>query len=111
MNPRARVDRSKSPFILLVCMKAAVSVPDDVFADAERLAKRLKKSRSQLYSHALREFVARHSDDRVTEALDEVANVSQIVTVDKTTLTDRVGRLSQAKLQPIIDGVEFVLGR
>lgn len=53
-------------------MKTAISVPDDVFADAERLAKRLKKSRSQLYSHALREFVARHADDRITEILDEV---------------------------------------
>lgn len=53
-------------------MKTAISVPDDVFADAERLAKRMKKSRSQLYSHALREFVARHADDHVTEALNEV---------------------------------------
>lgn len=53
-------------------MKIAISVPDDVFADAERLAKRLRKSRSQLDSHALREFVARHADDRVTETLDEV---------------------------------------
>jgi metal-responsive CopG/Arc/MetJ family transcriptional regulator len=53
-------------------MKTAISVPDDVFADAERLAKRLKKSRSELYSNALREFVARHADDRVTESLDDV---------------------------------------
>ncbi len=53
-------------------MKTAISVPDDVFADAERLAKRLKKSRSQLYSHALREYVARHADDRVTETINEV---------------------------------------
>jgi len=53
-------------------MKTAVSVPDDVFADAERLAKRMKKSRSEIYSRALREFVARHADDRVTEAIDEV---------------------------------------
>ena len=53
-------------------MKIAVSVPDDVFADAERLAKRLKKSRSQVYSNALREYVARHADDRVTETLDDV---------------------------------------
>ncbi len=42
---------------------------------------------------------------------NSVANVSQIVTVDKTTLTDRVGRLSTAKLQRIIDGIELVLGR
>ena len=53
-------------------MKTAVSTPDDIFADAERLAKALKKSRSQLYSHALREYVARHAPDEVTQALDEV---------------------------------------
>lgn len=53
-------------------MKTAVSVPDDVFADAERLARKLKKSRSQLYSEALREYVARHTPDEVTEALDRI---------------------------------------
>ena len=48
-----------------------------------------------------------------TTGLDRnsVANVSQIMTIDKTTLTDRVGRLSQTKLQLIIDGIELVLGR
>lgn len=40
-----------------------------------------------------------------------VANVSQVVTVAKSTLADRVGRLSSAKLQLIIDGIELVLGR
>lgn len=40
-----------------------------------------------------------------------VANVSRVVTVDKTTLTNRIGRLSQAKLQLILDGVALVLGR
>lgn len=58
-------------------MKTAISVPDDVFADAERLAKRMKKSRSELYSRALREFVARHADDRVTEALNEVVESTE----------------------------------
>ena len=53
-------------------MKTAVSIPDDVFAEAEKLARRLKKSRSALYSHALREFVSRHSGDVVTEALNKV---------------------------------------
>ncbi len=57
-------------------MKTAVSIPDDVFADAEALARRLKKSRSELYSRALREYVARHADDRVTEALDRVAEAT-----------------------------------
>jgi predicted transcriptional regulator len=53
-------------------MKTAVSVPDDVFEEAERLARRKGKSRSQLYKHALAEYVARHAPDRVTEAMDRL---------------------------------------
>jgi predicted transcriptional regulator len=51
-------------------MKTAVSIPDDVFAEAERLARRMKRSRSDVYSRALAEYVARHAPDRVTEAMD-----------------------------------------
>jgi metal-responsive CopG/Arc/MetJ family transcriptional regulator len=54
-------------------MKTAVSLPDDVFDEAERLARRLHKSRSELYREALAEYVARHEPERVTEALDRVA--------------------------------------
>jgi hypothetical protein len=55
-------------------MKTAVSIPDDVFADAERLARRLKKSRSQIYTQALREYVSRRSREDVTEALNTLCN-------------------------------------
>lgn len=55
-------------------MKTAVSVPDDVFAEGERLAKRLKLSRSELYSRALHEYVARHAPATITEALDRVCS-------------------------------------
>lgn len=51
-------------------MKIAVSVPDDVFEEAERLARRMKRSRSEVYSRALAEYVARHVPDRVTEGMD-----------------------------------------
>jgi metal-responsive CopG/Arc/MetJ family transcriptional regulator len=51
-------------------MKTAISIPDDVFADADQLARKLQQSRSQLYSRAVREYVARHTDDEVTGALD-----------------------------------------
>lgn len=51
-------------------IKTAISIPDDVYADAERLARELHVSRSRLYSLAMREYLARHSDDRVTAALD-----------------------------------------
>jgi len=53
-------------------MKVAVSIPDEIFAETEYLAKRLKSSRSELYSRALGEFLKRHAPDRVTEAMDEV---------------------------------------
>ena len=51
-------------------MKTAISVPDNVFADAERLAKRLNKSRSQLYSEAVAEYTARHSSQK--EIIEEI---------------------------------------
>lgn len=53
-------------------MKTAVSIPDQVFEQAERLARRTRKSRSHVFSSALREYVARHSPDDVTEAMDRV---------------------------------------
>ena len=53
-------------------MKVAVSIPDDVFAEAEALAKRLKSSRSEIYSRALGEFIGTHAPDRVTERMNDV---------------------------------------
>lgn len=53
-------------------MKTAISLPDAVFRAAERLAKRVRKSRSQLYADALREYLARHTPDEVTTAMDAV---------------------------------------
>jgi hypothetical protein len=55
-------------------MKTAVSIPDDVFRGAERLARRSRKSRSQLYSEAVKEYVARHAAEEVTEALNRVCD-------------------------------------
>lgn len=53
-------------------MKTAVSIPDEVFDKAERLARRAKRSRSELFSAALTEYVARHAPDEVTEAMNRV---------------------------------------
>lgn len=55
-------------------MKTAVSVPDEVYKQAERLARRQGRSRSELYSAAVREYVARHAPDDVTDALDRVVD-------------------------------------
>jgi predicted transcriptional regulator len=53
-------------------MKVAVSVPNDVFERADRLARAAGRSRSDVYSSALREYVARHAPDEITTALDRV---------------------------------------
>jgi metal-responsive CopG/Arc/MetJ family transcriptional regulator len=53
-------------------MNTAISIPDDIFQVAERLARRTKKSRSQLFSDAVREYVARHASDDITDAMDRV---------------------------------------
>lgn len=42
---------------------------------------------------------------------DSVANVSQIVTLDRASLTERVGRLSRSKLELLVGGIELMLGR
>jgi metal-responsive CopG/Arc/MetJ family transcriptional regulator len=51
-------------------MKTAISIPDDLFEGAERLARRTKKSRSRLFRDALKEYLARHTPDQVTEAMN-----------------------------------------
>ena len=53
-------------------MKTAVSIPDDIFEKAERLARRMNKSRSELFGNALSEYIARHAPDHVTEAMNQV---------------------------------------
>jgi metal-responsive CopG/Arc/MetJ family transcriptional regulator len=53
-------------------MKIAVSIPDRIFEEAERLATEAHRSRSDLYARALAEYVARHAPDRVTESMNRV---------------------------------------
>jgi predicted transcriptional regulator len=53
-------------------VKTAVSVPDDLFQQAETAARRLRISRSQLYASAIAEFLGRQQKDAVTERLNEV---------------------------------------
>ena len=53
-------------------MKTAVSIPDDLFEAARKLALHSRKSRSRIFSDALKEYVARHAPDDITEAMDRV---------------------------------------
>jgi metal-responsive CopG/Arc/MetJ family transcriptional regulator len=71
-------------------MKTAVSIPDEVFQQAERLAKRTKRSRSRIFSEALREYVERHSPDEITEAIN--CACAQIENQDEDEFSVSVGR-------------------
>lgn len=42
---------------------------------------------------------------------DSVANVSQIITLDRGLLTRRVGRISKKQLELVLSGLDIVLGR
>jgi len=42
---------------------------------------------------------------------ESIANVSQIVSLDKTLLTDRLGKLPRTKLSLVLSGIDIVLGK
>ena len=51
-------------------MKTAISIPDNLFNDAEITAKQLGLARSQLYAKAIKEFIEHHNKDKITEILN-----------------------------------------
>jgi metal-responsive CopG/Arc/MetJ family transcriptional regulator len=53
-------------------MKTAISIPDNIFESAEKLADRLGESRSELYTKAISSYIDKHQNKQVTEKLDEV---------------------------------------
>ncbi len=55
-------------------MKIAISIPDPIFQSAELLASRMKKSRSHVYSEAVKEYVARHDPEKITDQINAVCD-------------------------------------
>lgn len=53
-------------------MKTAVSLPDQLYAEAEQTAQSLGIPRSQLFARALEEFIEHHKRGNVTERLNHV---------------------------------------
>lgn len=53
-------------------MKTAVSLPDELFELADKLAKQLGTTRSGLYALALSEFVEKHRSESITAQLNSV---------------------------------------
>ena len=42
---------------------------------------------------------------------DSVANVSQVIAIDRTLLTERVGHVTAGALRLVLEGIDLVLGR
>ena len=51
-------------------MKTAISLPDSLFHAVERLVRLSGRHRSEVYADALREYVAHHSQQEVTDSLN-----------------------------------------
>ena len=55
-----------------VDMKTAISLPDQLFEEAEETAQYMGLPRSQLFAKALEEFIQNHNSARITEKLNSV---------------------------------------
>jgi hypothetical protein len=67
-------------------MKTAVSVPDEVFERAERAAKRLGLSRSELFTRAIVSFLSTRTDESITNSYDAAFGESADSDVDADAL-------------------------
>lgn len=76
-------------------VKTAISIPDDLYRTAERVAKRLGMSRSELYRRALGAFLQELNDKIVTEALDEIYEAQSESRVDPALLRLQVSSLPE----------------
>jgi predicted transcriptional regulator len=56
--------------VILHLMKAAISVPDEVFEEVDVAAKRLGISRSEVFTRAVREFLMRARGVEITASYD-----------------------------------------
>lgn len=70
--------RGGARYAYIRAMKTAISVPDDVLRQIERLARGLQQSRSAPYRQAVAKYL-RHARAAMTDALDGLARASVVV--------------------------------
>lgn len=52
-------------------VKTAISVPREVFRQGERLARRLRVTRSRLYTKAMEDFLRRHENEELLARIND----------------------------------------
>lgn len=70
-------------------------MPDELFERVDRLARRVRKSRSELFRDALREYLARRAPEDLTEAVNRAvaaagAGAEEFVTAASQRVLERV---------------------
>ena len=63
-------------------MKTAISIPDDIFVSAEKMAKKLGIPRSRLFTRAIEEFLENHSKEEITKKLNKIYNPKSDKTIE-----------------------------
>ena len=63
-------------------MKTAISIPDDIFVSAEKMAKKLGIPRSRLFTRAIEEFLENHSKEKITKKLNKVYTPKSVKTIE-----------------------------
>jgi len=53
-------------------MKTAISLPDSLYSDAEKIAESMGIPRSQLFARALEEFIKQHKQETITDRLNQL---------------------------------------
>jgi mRNA-degrading endonuclease toxin of MazEF toxin-antitoxin module len=114
--------------------KTAIAVPEQLLADVDRAAHARGESRSAYISRVLAVAVRAPRDAEITRKLDElfatsasgrrgspakrrsdlkrpsVVNVTQLRTIDRDRLTEKIGSLAPARLRRVLEGLALVLG-
>ena len=77
-------------------MKVAISLPDELFEETEKLVRKAGKTRSEVYRMALEDYIARHDSDRIREAIDAaLKNIEAHETVFANAAARKVLELSE----------------
>ena len=58
--------------VILAFMKTAISVPNEVFQLSEKLAKKLKVSRSAIFAMGVRKLAEEHDEDEIIAQINRV---------------------------------------
>ena len=76
-------------------MKTAVSIPDDVYEQAEKAARQLGVPRSRLITRALREFLRNHEASQITQRLNEAHEETQLDGDTESVSVENLRRLTR----------------